>query len=63
MSLLQAQIDKFNDKFSHPEQVKKIALLAHEWTVDTGELTPSLKIKRKVIEAKYQKEIEGIYED
>lgn len=63
MSLLQAQIDKFNEKFSHPEQVKKIALLAHEWTVDTGELTPSLKIKRKVIEAKYQKEIEGIYED
>ncbi len=57
------QIEKYNPLFSHPEQVKKIGLLAHEWTIDSGELTPSLKIKRKIIEAKFSKEIEAIYED
>jgi long-chain acyl-CoA synthetase len=62
-ALIQKQIDKYNVAFSHPEQVKKISLLADEWTVDSGELTPSLKIKRKVIEKKYAKEIEDIYAD
>ncbi len=61
LEVIQKQVDKFNPIFSHPEQVKKIALLANEWTVDTGELTPSLKIKRKIIEQKYAKEIAGIY--
>ncbi len=60
---MQKQIDKFNPLFSHPEQVKKIALLANEWTIDSGELTPSLKIKRKIILQKFAKEIDGIYAD
>ncbi len=63
MAHMQKQVDKFNTLFSHPEQVKKIALLADEWTIDNGELTPSLKIKRKVIEQKYAQQIEGIYDD
>jgi len=61
MELLQKQIDKYNVLFSHPEQVKKIDLLADEWTIDSGELTPSLKIKRKIIMQKYANEIERIY--
>ncbi|MFI5196061.1 MAG: AMP-dependent synthetase/ligase [Chitinophagales bacterium] len=61
VDLVQKQVDKYNELFSHPEQVKKISLLAHEWTIDSGELTPSLKTKRKVIEQKYAKEIEEIY--
>ncbi len=60
-ALIQKQIDKYNVFFSHPEQIKKIAMLADEWTIDTGELTPSLKIKRKVILQKYAKEIEALY--
>ena len=63
MELLQKQVDKYNVLFSHPEQVKKISLLAHEWTIDTGELTPSLKIKRKVIMQKYASQIEALYAD
>ncbi len=59
--LMQKQLDKYNSLFSHPEQVKKFALLADEWTIDSGELTPSLKIKRKVIEQKYSNEIEALY--
>jgi long-chain acyl-CoA synthetase len=58
---LQRQVDKYNELFSHPEQVKKFTLLPAEWTIDTGELTPSLKVKRKVIEQKYAREIEQLY--
>ncbi len=60
---VQKQVDKYNELFSHPEQVKKFALLSAEWTIDTGELTPSLKLKRKVIMQQYAKQIEGIYAD
>jgi len=60
---MQKQIDKYNVEFSHPEQIKKIALLPDEWTIDSGELTPSLKVKRKVIEQKFSKQIENIYSE
>lgn len=54
-------IDKYNQFFNHIEQVKKFVLLPHEWTINGGELTPTLKVKRKIIQEKYRKEIEGIY--
>lgn len=63
LNKIQRQIDKYNPLFSHPEQIKKFVLLPHEWTIDTGELTPSLKIKRKVIMEKYMPDIKGIYGD
>jgi long-chain acyl-CoA synthetase len=59
--LIRRQLDKYNIDFSHVEQVKKFVLLSDEWTIDTGELTPSLKIKRKVIEKKYGDLIEKMY--
>lgn len=59
---IQKQVDKYNPLFGHPEQVKKFTLLPREWTIDSGELTPSLKIKRKIIEQHYSKEIEGMYD-
>jgi long-chain acyl-CoA synthetase len=61
--LIQKQVDKYNEFFSHPEQVKKFALLPAEWTIDSGELTPSLKVKRKAIEQRYTKEINWLYTD
>ncbi len=60
-AVIQKQVDKYNVLFSHPEQVKKIKLLPDEWTIDSGELTPSLKIKRKIIEQKFSNEIEALY--
>lgn len=63
IELVQKQIDKFNPLFSHPEQIKKFALLPNEWTIDGGEMTPTIKLKRKVIEQKYANVIEGIYAD
>jgi long-chain acyl-CoA synthetase len=43
------------------EQVKKFELLPHEWSIDTGELTPKLSMKRKVIMEKFKPAIESIY--
>lgn len=60
--IIRAQLDKYNVQFGHVEQVKKFKLLPHEWTIDSGELTPSLKVKRKVLEAKFEKEIEDLYD-
>lgn len=61
LELIQKQIDKYNPEFGHVEQVKKFVLLPAEWTIDGGELTPSLKIKRKAIELKYQEQINAVY--
>jgi long-chain acyl-CoA synthetase len=54
-------VEKFNVQFNHIEQVKKFELLNAEWTIDGGELTPTLKLKRKVITEKYGEAIEKIY--
>lgn len=62
-SLVEKQVEKYNECFSHPEQVKKFVLLPAEWTIDSGELTPSLKIKRKVIETRFAHLIENIYHE
>lgn len=55
-------IESFNKFFNHVEQVKRFELLPNEWSIDTGELTPKLSMKRKVIMEKYRLEIEKIYE-
>lgn len=54
-------VKRYNEHFNHVEQVKKIKLLAHEWTIEGGELTPTLKLKRKVILDKYATAIDAIY--
>ncbi len=54
-------VAQFNLQFSHVEQIKEFTLLTKEWTIDTGELTPKLSLKRRVILEKYAKEIEAIY--
>lgn len=45
------------------EVPKKILLLEHDFTVESGDLTPTLKVKRRVVEKKYQREIDALYED
>ncbi len=54
-------IEAFNIYFNHVEQVKKFELLPEEWTIETGELTPTLKLKRKVIMEKFRDTIDRIY--
>jgi len=60
-ALFQQALEKYNQFFNHVEQLKKFELLPHEWTVDGGELTPTLKLKRKVILEKYRDVIESMY--
>ena len=58
---IKGSVDKLCAGFGHWEQIKKIALLPNEWTIEGGELTPSLKLRRKPILAKYASEVEKIY--
>ncbi|MEO5983902.1 MAG: AMP-binding protein, partial [Ferruginibacter sp.] len=61
LSLYKELIESFNQFFNHVEQVKKFELLPEEWTIDTGELTPTLKLKRKVIMEKHRDAVNRIY--
>ncbi|HVY74460.1 MAG TPA: long-chain fatty acid--CoA ligase [Puia sp.] len=54
-------LDTYNTEFNHVEQVKKFILLPREWTVEAGELTPKLNIRRKIIMERYQQDIDRIY--
>lgn len=54
-------VEKYNSDFNPVEQIKKFELIPYEWTIETGELTPTLKLKRKVIMEKYKDSIERIY--
>ncbi|MCC6257904.1 MAG: long-chain fatty acid--CoA ligase [Chitinophagaceae bacterium] len=54
-------IESFNEFFNHVEQIKKFELLPEEWGIDTGEMTPKLSLKRKVIMEKFRQSIEHIY--
>lgn len=59
--IIQSEVDRLNANFGSYEGVKKFALLAKEWSVDGGEMTPKLSLKRRVIMEKYAAEIERIY--
>lgn len=54
-------VGKYNPLFNPVEQIKKFELLENEWTINGGELTPTLKLKRKVIMEKYGEAVERIY--
>lgn len=55
-------IEEFNKGFNHVEQVKKFGLLPEDWSVNGGELTPKMSLRRKVIQEKYHALIESLYE-
>ncbi|MFM7671023.1 MAG: AMP-dependent synthetase/ligase [Bacteroidota bacterium] len=60
--LFRELVESFNKFFNHVEQVKRFELLSKEWSVDTGEMTPKLSVKRKVILEKYKDAVERIYQ-
>jgi long-chain acyl-CoA synthetase len=61
MQLYKELVDSFNKFFNQVEQIKRFELLPNEWTIESGELTPTLKLKRKVILEKYRNVYERIY--
>jgi long-chain acyl-CoA synthetase len=63
LDLFQRQVDKYTAELARFEKVKKVALLEREFTTESGELTPTLKPKRSVIEKKYAAVIDRLYEE
>ena len=62
-SQIQVTIDEVNQTLARVEQVKKFAILTKPFGIETGELTPTMKIKRKVVAQMYAREIESMYVD
>ena len=60
--LFKNEVEHFNKEFNHVEQIKKFELLSREWSVETGEMTPKLSLKRKVIMEKYKDAVSRIYD-
>jgi long-chain acyl-CoA synthetase len=56
-----AEIKKYNKLFGETEQVKSWDLLDHEWTLESGEITPTQKLKRKFLHVKYREEIDHLF--
>jgi long-chain acyl-CoA synthetase len=54
-------VDKANERLSRPEQVKKWKLLPVEWTAESAELTPTLKLKRRVVHSNYAEALDELY--
>ncbi|NDC76641.1 MAG: long-chain fatty acid--CoA ligase [Chitinophagia bacterium] len=61
LELYKGVVENYNQQFNHVEQVKKFELLDREWNIEGGELTPTLKLKRKVIMEKYREAVDRIY--
>ena len=63
VDLIERQVDKYTAELARFEKVKKVALLANEMTIESGELTPTLKVRRSVIDKKYADVIARLYDE
>lgn len=63
LARIRQEIDSRNAHFGHWEQIKQFRLLSDGFTIESGELTPTLKLKRKIIVGKYKDLIDGIYDN
>ena len=63
LALYQEIVDALNRELSQFERIKRIALLPREFSIESGELTPTLKVKRKVVEERWRDEIEKLYRE
>ena len=59
--LFKSQLEKYGKEFRGFENPKNFVLLKEEWGIDNGMLTPSLKLRRSVVEEHYKSQIEGLY--
>jgi long-chain acyl-CoA synthetase len=63
IDLFERQIAELTTDLANYERVKKVALLEHELTIEGGELTPTMKVKRRIVDEKYKDVIDAIYAD
>jgi long-chain acyl-CoA synthetase len=59
--LIQADLDAANANYAQVEQIKKFAILPRDFTLEAGEMTPSLKLKRNVVYDKFAEAFEDLY--
>ena len=59
--MFQKIVDEYNQLFNHVEQIKKFELLPTEWSIETGEMTPKMSLKKKVVMEKFKDAIDRIY--
>ena len=57
----QKEVDRINQQLGRHRQIKKFELISHEWTPETGELSPTLKLKRRLLKEKYKTELDRLY--
>ena len=62
IELIQGELDRVNERYAQVEKIKKFAILDHDLSQETGELTPTLKVKRNVINEKYADLFDALYE-
>ena len=63
LDIVQKHVDERNSHLARYETIKRYCIVEQEFSQETGELTPSLKVKRSVITKKYKDLIESMYED
>jgi long-chain acyl-CoA synthetase len=61
VDMIRAEVSRLTRELADYEKVKRVSLLPEEFTIDGGELTPTLKVRRRVVEQKYEKIIESLY--
>ena len=61
IGLIQGELDRANARYAPVEQVKKFFILEHDLAQETGELTPTLKVKRNVVQEKYSERFDALY--
>lgn len=61
-AFVQEQLDKVNNSLARVQTIKKFIIIPNEFTIDGGELTPTMKLKRRIINEKYASQIESMYE-
>ena len=61
LELYRELVESFNTFFNHVEQIKKFELIPREWSIENGEMTPKLSLKRKVVMEKFKDAVERIY--
>ena len=59
--LVQAELDRVNDRYARVEQIKRFTILDHELSIETGELTPTMKVKRSVVNERYAPLFDALY--
>ena len=59
--MVQDELDRANSNYAQVEQIKQFAILDHDLSIETGELTPTLKVKRNVINERYGDVFDSLY--